>query len=372
MAGIQLAPRGHCHIFRAAATAGNSLIDAGAMLQIQHIMIEGQRSALFFALQHFLRQQLILLEKNGLILFCQRIRVIRRADNRLHTQLRKAQIRHVEQIIRKIYIIMGKGSTHIVVFIPTLFHKFLELRHNAVIAAVACIILAQMVMHFPSAVQRKHNIVHFLIRKLNNLIINQHTVCGQRKTEVFIMQLFLLSGIGHHLLNHIPVHQGLAAEEVHLKVSSCAGIFNQKINRTLADLKCHERTFPLIFALTGEAIGAVQVAGMRNMQAQRLNHRISRLEIIRQIFIIIGRKQLACPSECHHIVNTFLHILRCDIVIFFEHGINDIPLRILANHADDIIRQIIYAMDGATAGVQHDVVTIQFILMYHFSTSSLC
>lgn len=42
------------------------------------------------------------------------------------------------------------------------------------------------------------------------------------------------------------------------------------------------------------------------------------------------------------------------------------PLRILANHADDIIRQIIYAMDGATAGVQHDVVTIQFILMYHF------
>ena len=64
VAGIKVAPRRYRHIFRAGAAARNTLVNAGAAREVDHVVIEGQRSALFFALQHLLREYLILLEED--------------------------------------------------------------------------------------------------------------------------------------------------------------------------------------------------------------------------------------------------------------------------------------------------------------------
>ena len=46
VAGIQVAPGGDGHVLGAAAAAGNALVDAGAALQVDHVVVEGEGLAL--------------------------------------------------------------------------------------------------------------------------------------------------------------------------------------------------------------------------------------------------------------------------------------------------------------------------------------
>ena len=56
MAGIQVTPGGNGHIFGARSAAGDPLVDAGAALQVDHVMVEGEGSALLMPLEHQLCQ----------------------------------------------------------------------------------------------------------------------------------------------------------------------------------------------------------------------------------------------------------------------------------------------------------------------------
>ena len=47
---------------------------------------------------------------------------------------------------------------------------------------------------------------------------------------------------------------------------------DQKIQRLFSDLIGHNSTVPVILSLAGKAVCAVQIAGMRHMQAQSLDH----------------------------------------------------------------------------------------------------
>ena len=63
MAGEQLSPGSYCHILGTGAAARYSLIDAGTVLKVKHIVIEGKASSLSLSLHHFGGEKLILLEE---------------------------------------------------------------------------------------------------------------------------------------------------------------------------------------------------------------------------------------------------------------------------------------------------------------------
>ena len=371
MAGIQITPRGHGHILRAGAAAGDPLVNAGAARQIQHVVIEGDGLAFLFPTQHILGQQLVLVLHDLQILRCQCGGVLRRAHHRLHAQLREAQIRHVEQVLRKVRIGMGKGAAHIIVLVASGLYQLLELRHDALIAAVACIVHPQPVMDLLAAIQRQHHIAHFPVGEVDHVIIDEHTVCGQRKAEIFAPLLFHTAGILHQLLHHVPVHQRLTAEEVHLQIGAAAGVIHQEVQRLLTHLKAHQRAVAVILALTGEAVGTVQVAGVRHMQAQRLHH-IARTLLERTGHVREGVGGIEFPGLLQrlHVINAvpqilLRHILAC--AVFFHHCRYDLIRRVIRVKRNDVIGYLIHYMNGAGAGVQHDVVAVQLILMYHSS-----
>jgi hypothetical protein len=81
------------------------------------------------------------------------------------------------------------------------------------------------------------------------------------------------------LFDHLPVHERLPAEKVHLKIGAGAGMGNEKINGLFPHIKGHERPLAVKFPLAGKAIVARQIAGMGHMQAEGLDDGVSRLEI---------------------------------------------------------------------------------------------
>ncbi len=96
-------------------------------------------------------------------------------------------------------------SAHIVVFLIARVGKFLEFVNNQIITALAVRRFAQIVVHTLSAVKRQNNIAHFLVAKINNLIVNKYAVCGERESEIFVKLLFLLSAVLHKFFAYIPI-----------------------------------------------------------------------------------------------------------------------------------------------------------------------
>ena len=132
------------------------------------------------------------------------------------------------------------------------------------------------------------------VGKLDHIIIDIHAVGGKGKAEVFAFFFFNAAGIPDQALAHIPVHQRLAAEKVHFQIAAGTGIFNQKIQRAFSGFKAHKCCLAVEFALCGKAILAVQVAGVRHVQAQCLYHRAAVFKIKGMVGIDVGGKQLAC------------------------------------------------------------------------------
>ena len=80
---------------------------------------------------------------------------------------------------------MGKGAAHVIVLVASGRYQLLKLGHDALIAAVACIVHPQPVMNLLAAIKRQHHIAHFTVGEVDHVIIDEHTVCGQRKAEIF-------------------------------------------------------------------------------------------------------------------------------------------------------------------------------------------
>ena len=373
VAGVQIAPRSNSHVLRAGATAGNALVDAGAAGEVDHVVVEGKATALAVALDHFLGKDLVLFLQDGQIFLGQGTGVARLRHHRLHAQLSKAEVGHVEDIVGEVGVVVGVGAAHVVVLVAALLHELLELGHDGIVAAMACIVLAEAVVDLFAAIQTQHHIVALLVAKIDHIVIDQHTVGGHGKAEVLVVDLLLLTAVGHQLFDHVKIHQRFAAKKVHLKVAAGAGVFDQEVHGTLAHFKAHQRTVALIAALRSKAVGAVQVAGVCNMQAQGLDHGVAVFKVESHILIGIRGPQLACFLQAGHIIDALMQIFLRDILavsILCHHSRNDLVSSMLRVHGNDIVCNIVHHMHRAAAGVQHDVIAVQLILVYHFTLHS--
>ena len=179
-------------------------------------MVEGDGAALLMASQHLHGQELVLLLDNLQILRRQGRRVPGGADHRLHGELGKAQVRHVEEVLREVGVPVGEGAPHVIAASPPGLHQLLELGDNAVIAAVSGVVHPEGVVNLLPPVQGKDHVVHFPVSEVDNLLVDEHPVGGEGEAELFAMGFLLRPGIGHQVLHHLPVHQRFAAKEVHL------------------------------------------------------------------------------------------------------------------------------------------------------------
>ena len=98
--------------------------------------------------------------------------------------------------------------------------------------------------------------MHFLVGKLDDIVIDQQAIGGQGEPEILVVEFLLFPCVGHHILDHLPVHQRLAAEEIYLQIPAGAGVGNEEIDGLFAHLQGHESPVALVLALTGKAVVA--------------------------------------------------------------------------------------------------------------------
>ena len=332
-------------------------------------MVEREAAAFAVPLDHLFGQDLILLLEDGQVLRGQGAGIVRLADHGLHAQLGKAEVGHVEDVVGKIRVKVGVSAAHVVVLIAALLDKLLELGHDGIIAAAARVILAEAVVDFLAAVQAQNDIVTLLVAEVDDIVVDEHAVGGHGEAEILVVDLLLLTAIGHQLFDHIEIHQRLTAEEVDFEVAAGAAVLNEEIHGALAHLKAHEGTLALITALGSKAVGAVQVTGVGHMQAESFDHGVAVLEVKCHILVDIRAPQLARLFQGGDIIDALAQVFLGDVgpvAIFFHHGRHDLVRGVVCIHGDHIIRHIVHHMYGTAAGIQHDVISIQLILMYHF------
>ena len=336
-------------------------------------MVEGKASALAVALDHLLGKDLVLLLQDGQVGLGQGAGVAGVADHRLHAQLGKAEVCHVEDIVGKVGVIVGIGAAHIVVLVAALFHELLELGHDAVVAAVACAVHAEAVVDLLAAVQTQHHVVALLVAEIDHIVVDQHAVGGHGEAEVLIVDLLLFAAVGHQLLDHVKVHQRFAAEEVHFQVAAGAAVLNEEVHGALAHLKAHQRAVAVVAPLRGKAVRAAQVAGVGNVQAQGLDHGVAVLKVESHVLVDIRGPQLAGLFQAGHIVDALAQVFLGNVLtvaVLCHHGGNDLVGGVLRVHGNDIVCHVVHHMHRTAAGVQHDVIAVQLILVYHFTLHS--
>ena len=257
MAGIKIAPGSDSHVFRAGAAAGDAFVDARPAGEVDHVVIEGEGAAFALALEHQLGELFILLQYDRQILLRQRGGIVRRADHRLHAQLREAEVEHLADIGQKIGVGVREGAAHVVVLAAARGDQLLKLGHDALPAAVAGKVHAIAVVHLLAPVETEHHIAHLTVAEVDHVVVDQHAVGREGEAEVLAGLFLAHAGVGHQILDHLEVQQRLAAKEIDLQIAPRAGVFDQEVQRALADIKAHHRTLAVILALACKAVGAV-------------------------------------------------------------------------------------------------------------------
>jgi len=98
MAGEQVALGRDREVLRAGAAAGQALDETGAVGQVDHVVVEGEGTALALPLQHLERQRLVLVHQERQVLVRQRAGVAGGGHHRLHADLGEAQVRDVQDV----------------------------------------------------------------------------------------------------------------------------------------------------------------------------------------------------------------------------------------------------------------------------------
>ena len=228
-------------------------------------------------------------------------------------------------------------------------------------------------MNFLPSIDTQHNICHLPVGKFQDFIIQKHPVGGQGKPEFFVVLLLQASAVGHQVLYHLPVHQGLSPEKVHFQVHPVPGTGHQKIQGLFSYLKRHQGTPSVIFPLFRKAVPAGQITVMGDMKAQRLYHSLSLFKIIYIIFVNVRGEQASLGFQLQHLCQGFLQFFPCirKILISADRRPDHVCIFFALLHkgfhqGNDIIDDIIHHMNGTAVHIHHDVVPIVLILVYHF------
>ena len=325
-------------------------------------MVEGEGTAFLLPAYHLLGQNLILLEELGQVFLVQSPGLVRRADHRLHAQLGEAQVGHVEDVVGEIYVVVGEGASHVVFLVPALFHETLELGHDDVVAALTGKVLAQAVVDLLAAVQGEDHVVHFLVAELGDLIVQQHAVGGEGEAEVLLVDGLQGTGVADQVLHHIPVHEGFAAKEVHLQVHPGAGVGHQEVQSLLAHLKGHESPVALVVALAGEAVVAVQVAGVGHVETHGLQNGLGGLEcgLLHVLPQVLGEELAAVLQglDVFQAVPQFLLVHVLHVAVLGQHLGDDLLVVGVFKEGDHVIGHLVHQVDGAAVDVHNDVVSV--------------
>ena len=336
-------------------------------------MVEGEGIAFLVALEHQLRQLFVLIHHHGQVFAGQLGSVAGRAHHGLHAQFLEAQIQHHFDILEEIGVGMGEGTAHVVFAAFARLNQLLELGHDLIPAALAGIIHTVAVMDLLAAVEAEHHVAALTVGKVDHVVVDEHAVGGEGEAEVLARFLFTAARIGYQLLDHVEVHQRLAAEKVHLEVAASAGIFNQKIQSLLAHFETHHGAVAVVLALRGEAIGAVEIAGVGYVHAQRFHHACSALlELPGDGGKGVRRKQHAGILERADLIEAFFQFFAGHFGIahvLFKHRGDDILAAVIFIQADDVVGDLVHQMHGTGVDVQHDVLAAKFISVNHGANS---
>ena len=274
----------------------------------------------------------------------------------------------MEQIVGEVHVVVRERAAHVIILAAALFHQTLEVGHDGVVAALARVVLAEVIVHILAAVKRKHHVAHLFVEPIDQLIVHDHAVGGEGEAEVFVIVLLDAARVLDQLLDHVKVERRLAAEEVYLQVAARAGILDQEVECLLADLKAHQCALAVILALACEAIGAVEVAGVCHVQAECLDDLGVVFVVDGKAFIHVGRVKLARLFQCLHVLDALQQLLARHVGlvrVLLQKRLDDLLCGVGLIHFDDVVRDLVHRVHRAGAGVQHDVVSVQFVLMYH-------
>ena len=143
--------------------------------------------------------------------------------NRLNRQAVKALVCNMYDILCKVQVLAGEGTTCVVVQLGiTLLDQLLELGHDDIVAAGARNGLAHLVVDRRTAIERQNYVIHVGVDVVDFLVVEQQAVGGDGEAELLAVLVLDRTRIINGLLDRIPCHERLAAEEVNLDVAALA------------------------------------------------------------------------------------------------------------------------------------------------------
>ena len=77
----------------------------------------------------------------------------------------------MQNIFAKIQVVVCEGTTHEIIAVSALLCKFLELRHDQVVASGPVAEWAHLVVDLFSSIQTEHDIRHLAVAEFHNFII---------------------------------------------------------------------------------------------------------------------------------------------------------------------------------------------------------
>ena len=122
----------------------------------------------------------------------------------------------------------------------------------------------------------------------------------------------------------------------------------------------------MVLALPGEAVAAVEVAAVGDVQAERLDVAGIIFELSGDVRIDVRRKQFFVIFQLLNLRIAFPQVCLADSLavrclpaaVFGEQRGDDFAFCFIFKHRDHVIGNLVHDMDGAGVGVQHNVVTV--------------
>ena len=127
----------------------------------------------------------------------------------------------MDHIFCEIEIFLCEGAAYIILIelpIAALFNEPLVFRHDGTIATAAVHTEAKRIINLFAPINRENDIGHFTVDVIDFVICQQQAGGGDREAEIFVMLLFDRTGLCHHLLNDLKIHQRLTAKEIQLQI----------------------------------------------------------------------------------------------------------------------------------------------------------
>ena len=181
-------------------------------------MVELERIALALAAQHLFGKLLVLFFEDRHVLFRQRIRLVRAANDRLHTKLTKPEVEHMKNIVHKIGVEVRICTSDVIRAAVTSANEFEKFRNDTRIAALPPYIDTKTVVHVRASVETEDDVMHLFVRELDHVVIDKQAIRRQRETEMLAGLLFDGTCISDDIFDHLPIEKRFTAEEVDFKI----------------------------------------------------------------------------------------------------------------------------------------------------------